>query len=485
MRGIISVGGYVPYHRLNRSSVREFFGIGGGRGSRSVAGYDEDTTTMGVEAARLAIRSGAGGLPWDSLWFSTSDPAYLDKTNAVAIHAALRLSDSVAAFDFGGSLRSGVGALRAALDSSGTIGVVSADRRDGLPTSADEVEGGDGAAAIVVGSSQDSTNVIAEYLGGCSLTDEFVDRWRTPGSRRSRVWEERFGETRYLSLGRLGWERGLMAVALSAEQIDRVCVTGMHAKAVRTLTKEFGSAAEDSTLPMLGQVGQTGAAHTSLALTALLEDEAAGQVAGNLAAGRVLALIHLSDGADVLFFRTTDQLARRPASRPIRHQVASGADMDYGTFLSWRQQVFVEPPRRPEPNRVSSSAAWRNEAWKFGLVGSRDLSTGAIHLPPARISMAGGAVDEMDPAPMADRGGTIVTFTIDRMAYSPSPPVVFAVVDLDGGGRFPLELTDLDAATLTIGARVEMTFRKLSSADGIHNYFWKATPVRDGGEARS
>jgi hypothetical protein len=25
-----------------------------------------------------------------------------------------------------------------------------------------------------------------------------------------------------------------------------------------------------------------------------------------------------------------------------------------------------------------------------------------------------------------------------------------------------------------IGGRVEMTFRKLFTADGIHNYFWKA-----------
>ena len=46
---------------------------------------------------------------------------------------------------------------------------------------------------------------------------------------------------------------------------------------------------------------------------------------------------------------------------------------------------------------------------------------------------------------MADVAGTIVTFTIDRLAYSPSPPIVFAVVDFDGGGRFPVELTDVDA----------------------------------------
>jgi uncharacterized OB-fold protein len=92
--------------------------------------------------------------------------------------------------------------------------------------------------------------------------------------------------------------------------------------------------------------------------------------------------------------------------------------------------------------------------------------------------MKGDAVDDMEPVPMADVPATVVTFTVDRLVYSPSPPVVFAVLDFDGGGRFACELTDVDADELSIGDRVEMTFRRLSTADGIHNYFWKARPIR-------
>jgi hydroxymethylglutaryl-CoA synthase len=84
---------------------------------------------------------------------------------------------------------------------------------------------------------------------------------------------------------------------------------------------------------------------------------------------------------------------------------------------------------------------------------------------------------------MADATGTIATFTVDRVAYSPSPPVVFAVVDFDGGGRLPIELTDCSAAdvesgAVAIGARVELTFRRLGATDGIVNYFWKGRLVR-------
>src|SRR4051812_34101040 len=119
MRGIVSAAGYIPRARLDLTTVAAVAGAGGAKGVRSVASYDEDTTTMGVEAARLALRA-VSDARVDALWFSTVTPAYADKTNATAIHAALRLDDATTALDFGGAQRSAVGALRAALDGSGT-----------------------------------------------------------------------------------------------------------------------------------------------------------------------------------------------------------------------------------------------------------------------------------------------------------------------------------------------------------------------------
>ena len=49
---------------------------------------------------------------------------------------------------------------------------------------------------------------------------------------------------------------------------------------------------------------------------------------------------------------------------------------------------------------------------------------------------------------MADVPATIATYTVDRLAYSLSPPVVAAVIDFDGGGRFQCELTDVDPASV-------------------------------------
>ncbi|HVC71975.1 MAG TPA: OB-fold domain-containing protein [Acidimicrobiales bacterium] len=469
MRGIISSAGYVPYRRLARSSISAFLGSGAGKGTRSVASHDEDTTTMGVEAARIALRAAPAAAP-GAIWLATATPAYLDKTNATAVHAALRLPSDVSALDFGGALRSGIGTLATAMTGSGTILVVLSDQRDGLPGGPDESFGGDGAAAIVVGDDGPGAPVIAEYLGAASATDEFLDRWRTPGERRSRSWEERFGETRYVPLGREAWARALKNAGVEAADVTTAVVTGMHGRATKALVGKLGLAPGTLADDLASTVGQTGTAHPGLVVSAALE---------RARPGDVIAVVNLADGADVVLWRITEAHGRWTSPRPVEQQVAAGAELSYGRFLSWRQMLTPEPPRRPEPARVSASAAGRSEDWKFGFVGSRDHASGAVHLPPARVSMQGGAVDDMEPLPMADTRGTVVTFTVDRMAYSPSPPVVFAVVDFDGGGRFPVELTDVDADALAIGDRVEMTFRRLFSADGIHDYFWKARPIRD------
>jgi 3-hydroxy-3-methylglutaryl CoA synthase len=473
VRGILSAAGYVPYRRLARADIAAFMGSGGGKGTRAVASHDEDTTTLGVEAARLALRAAPGCTP-DALWFATSQPAYLDKTNATALAAALRLPGDVGAYDFGGSLRSGIGSLLTALRGGGTTLVVAADTRDGLPTSGDESAGGDAGAAVLVG---DGPGVLAEMVAVASATDEFTDRWRSPGSRVSRLWEERFGENRYLALGQEALGRALAAAGLEAGDVGLLVVTGMHGRAVSGVTKKLGLDEGIAVDDLASSVGQSGTAHPLLVLAAALESMTAG------APGTPLVVLHLADGADAVVLRTTDALAGWRASRPVAHQVANGAPISYAKFLSWRGQLQPEPPRRPEPARVSSTAAHRNEEWKFGFVGSKDRTSGAVHLPPSRVSMEGGAVDDMEPVAMADATGTVVTSTIDRLAYSPSPPIVFAIVDFDGGGRYPVELTDTDAEEIRAGSRVEMTFRRLFSADGIHDYFWKARPVREEGTA--
>ncbi len=460
-RGILAAAGYVPHGRLDRAEIAAFVGLGGGKGTRSVAWYDEDTTTLGVEAARLVRRARPEVAP-AAVYFSTVTPAYVDKTNATAVAAALRLDSDVIAADFGGAQRSAVAAILAGLRSNDTVLAVAADARGGLAGSGDEAAGGDGGAALLLGDDT-AGPLLAEFLGAVSLTQEFTDRWRTPGQVRSKLWEERFGEVQYVPLGERAWREALKKVELEASDVDRVIVTSLHSRSVRVLTTKLG--VKDKLVDDLsGTLGNTGSAHPGLLLAATLESAQPGQV---------IALVVLADGADVLLFRTGAAAATEP-TRSVASQLAGGTKVPYGKFLSWRGGLEVEPPRRPEPARVSSSAAARNEDWKYAFAGREDPDTGAPQLPPLP---SGGA-----SVPMSDVAGTVATFTVDRLAYSPSPPIVFAIVDFDGGGRYPVEVTDVPEKDLAddvfVGARVEMSFRRLNTADGLANYFWKARPLR-------
>lgn len=433
-----------------------------------MASYDEDTTSMGVEAAREALAVMPPGVAPDTLLFATTQPAYLDKTNATAIHAALGLPEAVAAYDVLGSVRSAAGALRLALDRRTPTLVVTADLRVGLPGSADEASGGDAAAALLIG---DGPKVVADLLATASSSAEFLDRWRMPGASASKQWEERFGETAYVPLGEAAVTDSLKAAGATADDIDHLVVTGLHTRAARRVAASIGARSEAHAPDLTAAIGNAGAAHLALALTNVLDRAEPDQL--------VLAL-SLADGADAFVLRTTDALAAFRPSSTVSEQVASGSDaLEYATYLTWRGLLEREPARRPDPEPPAAPPSLRTQDWKFAFTGSRCTECGTRHLPPQRVCVRCDAVDHMTSEPLADVPATIATYTVDRLAFTLSPPVIAAVVDFDGGGRFQCEMTDVDPTQVHIGDRVEMTFRRLFTAgNGVHDYFWKARPQR-------
>jgi hydroxymethylglutaryl-CoA synthase len=438
---------YVPVGRLEPADV-------GGREPRVVASFDEDSTTMAVAAASAALEGGNDVVT--SLYFATTSPAYSDKTNATTVAAALRLGPDCFAVDLAGAARSAVGAVFAAAESGGLVTL--ADVRVGKPGSADEKGGADAGAALLFGPGEG----IAEVLARVSTTDEFLDRWREPTSLTGQQWEERFGFERYAALVRDTAARALEASGVC--EADHVVVVSPNA-AVRgrasTLVK--------GRLTTQGSpLGHAGCADLGVALAAVLD------VAGP---GETLLLLSAADGCDGLVLRTTELLSERRQTGSVTAQLSAGRAVPYTSYLSWRGLLDRELPRRPEPDRPAAPPSARAAGWKFGFAGNRCTRCGFLHLPPVRVCRACDAVDEMTEVSVATLGGRVATYTVDRLAYSPAPPVVDVVVDFDGGGRCALEVADADAELLAVGSRVDLTFRRLFTAGGVHNYFWKARQV--------
>ena len=453
--GIVAYATYVPCHRLSGEELRSALGSGSPNGSRPVASFDEDSTTMGFEAARHLVGDERDDPP--AIHFATTAPAYADKTNATAIHAALDLGHDGLAVDQVGSGRSAVAALRSA-EASGGIAVLS-DMRTGRPGSADERGGADAAAAIRFGPADQS---VAEIVATASTSAEFLDRWRAPGEIASDVWEERFGQEAYMPLIERAAAHALEQAGIDSP--DHVVVSSPHLRVAQGATRRLGTGGPTE-LPALGY---SGTADAALALTAVLDQASSGET---------ILLLNAVDGCDALVLRTRADSGAGRRGPSLEHGSAPTREINYVTYLTWRGLIERELPRRPEPDRPAGPPSARSEAWKFGFVGTACTECGRVHVPPKRVCTNCGATDRMERRRLADVPGTVATFTVDRLAHSPSPPMIDAVIDFDGGGRYTLEVTDADPGQIGIGTRVEMSFRRLYTTGGIHNYFWKARPA--------
>ncbi len=469
MSGIVSYGVYIPYNRLQRSVVGQALGTRTGKGERAVASYDEDTVTMAVEAGRHCLsgrdKSGIG-----SLYFATTRPPYQEKLNAATVHAALDLASDVRALDLGFSVRAGLGSLIAAHEAAvagrSSLATLS-DIRLGAPEGAAELSGGDAAAAFLMG----SEGVLATVESVYSQTLEYLSTWRLPGEEYSRSWEERFTLTQaYIPL--LGSALKALSVdsGIRADEFAAVIIDAPNPRAVAAIAKAAGLTEAQLVSDGAAELGHAGTAQAGLMLARALEQASPGDA---------IAVLSVSDGVDAIALRATEAIAEYAPARSIGDLIASKRnDLSYTAYLKWRGILKTEPPRRPDPDQPAGPPSLRSESWKYGFRGSRCKSCGAQHLPPQVVCVDCGVTADMEEVPFADRAAVVRTFTLDRLAFSLQPPMVVAVIDFDGGGRVQSELTDCEPDKVKIGDPVEMTFRRLFTARGVHNYFWKARPAR-------
>jgi len=461
LSGIVRYGSYVPYFRLTRAA------IGAGKGERAVASFDEDSVSMAVEAARDALR---GGPRVDTLVFATTSPPYAEKLNAATVQAALDLPEHVASLELGASSRMGLSGLLLGLDlaTAGRAALVCAsDVVVGAPGGSRESQSGDGAVAFLTGSDSDA---VARLLGRASATIEILDVWRLPEDRFASQWEERFSADTMGPAIIDTAKRALQAAGVEPAALTTVILDGTNPRSMAGLPRALGLKPEQLADTLAASVGRTGVAHAGLLLARALDSAKPGD--------RIL-VVSEADGADVLVFEVTDKIKNMPPVRKVDRWIASKRnDVAYNAYLRWRGILPFEPPRRPDPQRPAAPPMHRHERWKLAFVGSRCTKCQTGHLPPQRVCVKCGAVDQMRDERFADTSCRITTYTLDHLAYSLQPPVVVGVADYEGGGRFACELTDVDPKEVAIGNNLEMTFRRLYTGQGVHNYFWKARPGR-------
>jgi 3-hydroxy-3-methylglutaryl CoA synthase/uncharacterized OB-fold protein len=474
-RGIVSYGAYVPRLRIDRAAIAAAhswaFPNMRGKGARALANWDEDTVTMAVEAARGVDLGGVSAIA-----FASTTPPYADLQNATLVARALGLPNEIAASDASGSLRAGTSALLAALTSNraGDTLIVATDARRAKPGSAQELQYGAGAIALKIGSG----DVIAKLIGSASRAEAFVDHFRATGEKYDYYWEERWvRDEGYAKIVPPAIKAALDEAGVAAADVAHFIMPALLGGVAAATAKRCGIPGEAIADDLSANCGDTGAAHGLLMLAAALEKAKPGER---------LLVVTFGAGCDVLLFEATEALAPYTSSQPVSAAIAAGcAEPHYTKLLSFHGEIDLDWGMRGEQNeKIALSQQYRAREQLANFNAGKCPDCGAVQFPQLASCINCGSFAPLAQQSLVDEPAEVATFTGDWLQFNPSPPLWFGLVNFANGARVMMEMVDVDAASLTVGTKLRMTYRIKSQDHDRHyaRYFWKAAPILKGGE---
>lgn len=466
MAGIVSYSAYLPLWRLNLGLINQ-----GLKTEKTVAGFDEDSVTMAVAAGRNCLLE-TGPEAVDALFFASTTCPYVERSSAVIVAAAIDTPSDIPVFDMTNSVRSGVSSLKLAMDmvnsgSAKNVLVTASDTRLGKPGSASERTLADGSAAFLVGASGECVSLEGYY----TVYDGLLDKWRTEDDKFVRTWDARYIATQgYIGVTKKAVARQMEISGLQPGDFARVIFAVPDARRQLQLAKELGFNPEKQLQdPLLANIGDTGAAYPLILLSAALEEAKEGD--------RILMAAY-GNGCDTFIFEVKKNPGKANDKKTLKANLASKKDIDnYNTYLKWKNILPWESIPLPM-GTVSATSQWRESDQSLRFYGSKCNKCGTVHHPRQRVCSNCHGKDDWDNIKLSDKKAKLFSFSIDYMTNQVTSPVINGVLDFEGGGRVLCYLTDVDPDDVKIGMDIEMSFRKISFREDIHNYSWKGTPLR-------
>lgn len=478
--GILSVGAYIPRRRLQRKAIAAanvWFNAslkGQAKGERAIANWDEDTITMGVEAARDCLATRTRSDVAALVLASTTHP-FDDRQNAGVAASALSLRATVRSQDAGGSQRAGTSALMAALlgqPGSGTTLVIGADHRQAKVASTQEMQYGDGAAAVLVGQG----SPIATLLGAHTETVDFVHQFRMHDHVHDYAWEERWvRDEGYQKIVPRAIAAALQAAGVAASEVTHFCLPCPLARVAGAVAKKAGitdAAVRDN---LAAVCGDTGAAHALLMLAHALEDAKP---------GNTILVAAFGEGCDVLLLRVTDAIGAFQATAGRGGVAGSLArrkeDGNYMRYLSFNGLVDMERGMRAEVDKGTPlSTAYRNRDMLNSLLGGKCRACGTVQFPKGRycVNPDCNVLDQQDDHGFAESPARVMSYTADLLTYSPDPPAFYGMVEFAEGGRMLADFSDVDQVEVGTPMRMAFRIKDVDPTRGYQRYFWKAVPA--------
>ncbi len=200
--GIVGYGAYVPMYRIRAEEIGRVWGVSRFPiEEKAVPGLDEDALTIGLEAARNALRrAGVDPELIRAVWFGSESKPYAVKPTGTVIAEAIGATPDVSTADFEFACKAGTEALQAAIGFVGSgmadyAMAIGADTSQGRPGDHLEFTAGAGGAAFIVGPK--SSETLAYFEASYSYVTDTPDFWRRQHEHYPRHGNRFTGEPAY------------------------------------------------------------------------------------------------------------------------------------------------------------------------------------------------------------------------------------------------------------------------------------------------
>ncbi|MFP4394058.1 MAG: hydroxymethylglutaryl-CoA synthase [Anaerolineales bacterium] len=340
--GIIGYGSYVPMYRVPNTEIARVW-QGGGRGpvkEKSVAGLDEDTVTIAIEAARNAIaRADVAPEQLRAIWVGSESHPYAVKPSATIVAEALGATPYLLAADYEFACKAGTEALQGAMGLVGSrMGdyalAIGADTAQGRPGDALEYTASSGGTAFVIGPAEEA---LAICTGSLSYITDTPDFWRRAYQHYPSHGARFTGEPAYFHHIQSATEEILDQLEMQPEEFTYAIFHQPNVKFPQRVAKRLGFTAEQLEPGLLSnEIGNTYAAAAITGLAAVLDIAQPGE--------RILITSFGSGaGSDAFVWEVTDAIEERRERAPkVADYIRRRAEIDYALYARYRGKLLMK-----------------------------------------------------------------------------------------------------------------------------------------------
>jgi hydroxymethylglutaryl-CoA synthase len=341
--GIVGYGAYVPRYRLPAIEVARIWRDGGGGlpiREKAVAGLDEDTITMAVEAARNALaRAGIDPQEIRAVWVGSESHPYAVKPSSTIVAEAIGAAPHVQAADLEFACKAGSEAIVAGIGIVGSgmgryVLAIGMDTAQGRPGDALEYTAASGGAAYIVGPADEAVAVYEAMLSHVTDTPDF---WRRAYAHYPSHGHRFTGEPAYFehitSAGRTLMEE----MGTTAADYRYAVLHQPNTKFPQRAAQMLGFSQDQLKVGLLApEIGNTYAGSSLIGLAAILDEAEPGD--------RILMVSFGSGaGSDAFSLRVTERIAARRGQAPTtRDYITRRKEIDYATYTRYRHKLQMK-----------------------------------------------------------------------------------------------------------------------------------------------